>query len=109
MSMPCRIVNKHWLWLLLILFWPVPAFAQYFYIETEHDWSVMTREGAWGVRQIVVQPGEMRRTTIHLGPRVYCTRLRAAEIAALALGPMVLAAAVAMSRWRRKTSPERNS
>jgi hypothetical protein len=39
---------------------------------------------------------------IELGPWVFHTRLRAAEVAAIALGPLVLGFAVAMSRWRRK-------
>jgi hypothetical protein len=96
-----RVVNKHWLWLPLILVWPVPAAAQYFYTETEHDWSVAIGEDSWGVRQVVVRPGETRQTTIHLGSHVYRTRLRAAEVAAIALGPLVLVVAIAMSRRRK--------
>jgi hypothetical protein len=97
-----RIVNRLWLWLPLILSSPAPAAAQYFYTETQHDWYVAVGEGVWGVQQVVVRPGEMRQTTIHLGSHVYRTRLRAAEVAAVVIGPLVLVVAVAMSRWRRK-------
>jgi len=88
--------------ILLVALWPVPAAAQYFYSETEHDWTVAIGEGSWGVQQVVVRPGEMRQTTIQLGSHVYHTRLRAAEVAAIAIGPLVLVFAVAMSRRRQR-------
>jgi hypothetical protein len=96
-----RIVNRHWLWLLVILLWPVPAAAQPLF-ETEHDWRITIGEHSYGLWQVVQQPGEFRQTTIWCGPWVFHTRLRAAEVAAIALGPLVLVVAVTMSRWRRK-------
>jgi hypothetical protein len=90
---------------LLVLLWPVPAAAQPLF-ETEHDWRITIGDGSYGVWQVVQQPGDFRQTTIHFGSRVYHTRLRAAEVAAIALGPVVLAAAVALSRWRRKSPRE---
>ena len=85
------------LFALLVVVWPVPAQAQPLF-ETEHDWRITIGENAWGLRQVVQQPGELRRTTIELGPWRFHTRLRAAEVAAIALGPLVLGFAVAMSR-----------
>lgn len=86
---------------LLVLLWPLPASAQPLF-ETEHDWRITIGDGSYGLWQVVQQPGEFRQTTIHFGSHVYHTRLRAGEVAAIAVGPMVLAAAVALSRWRRR-------
>jgi hypothetical protein len=86
---------------LMVVLSPLPASAQPLF-ETEHDWRITIGDGSYGVRQVVQQPGEFRQTTIHFGSHVYHTRLRAAEVAALAIGPLVLAAAVALSRWRRR-------
>lgn len=95
--------------LLMVTFSPHPAAAQPLF-ETEHDWRITIGDGSYGVRQVVQRPGdEFRQTTIHFGSHVYRTRLRAAEVAAIAVGPMALAAAVALSRWRRKTLRGRNS
>ena len=71
-------------------------------VEIEHDWRITIGGNSWGLRQMVQQPGEHRLTMIELGPWMFPTRLRAAEVAAIALGPMVLVVAVTMSRWRRK-------
>jgi hypothetical protein len=86
---------------LIVAFWPAPTAAQPLF-ETEHDWRITIGENAYGLRQVVQQPGELRQTTIELGPWRFHTRLRAAEVAAIALGPLVLVVAVTMSRWRRK-------
>ena len=89
---------------LIVALWPVSAVAQPL-VETEHDWRITIGENAYGLRQVVQRPGEFRHTMIELGPWVFHTRLRAAEVAALALGPLALVTAVAMSRWRRKEQP----
>ncbi len=77
--------------------------AQWAVTYAEHDWRFSIGGNPYGFVQEVSKPADIRNTTVYLGSHMFHTRLRAAHVVALALGPLGALAFLLLTRWPRKS------
>ena len=75
---------------LAALLWPPAASAQPLF-HVEHNWTVLSTEGRYGLLEVVQVPGELRWTQVWAGRRHFDTKCRlAAAVTAVAPPPVRL-------------------
>jgi hypothetical protein len=70
------------------LLWPPPASAQPLF-HVEHNWTVLTAEGRYGVWELVQVPGDLRRAQVWFGRRHFDVKCRLAAAVTVAVPPPV--------------------
>jgi hypothetical protein len=76
------IPGLHYLSCLVFAFWPVSASAQPLF-RCENNWTVTVGDQLYGLREVVMMPGEKRWTQVWIGPYTIDMNCRAAEAIAL--------------------------
>jgi hypothetical protein len=68
----------------------------------EHDWTVRVGAGRYGLRQCNMAPGDLNRwTTVYVGGPLFNLRLRAGQLIALILVPVIGLGAFAVKKRDR--------